>query len=289
MNSHQKRRMRRFELDLPSVDKTFAPLDAGLTIGSHSMAQWMAQEFNHNFDAYDKAIDSVYNSTHIGGSQYHHLLDGQHSFLGSLQAVKDVSSDDSFVTELSQAAEHLLRDTASVSGINPFLSFTQHQFDRIADSLQQIGISKPFLADALTINSPELLGGSIALLGSLILGKKGDPSRISNLAGSYLVSSIASANPVLLPIAAGGLVYSLYKSEDKKKSLVQAGKGTIVSGSALAVGTLIGGPVWIGCLAAIGTAVAVKYTLDNPDKAFKRVQELVAPAKRTLRHMILQP
>ena len=31
-----------------------------------------------------------------------------------------------------------------------------------------------------------------------------DPSKLSHLSGAYLVSSIASANPLVLPIAAGG-------------------------------------------------------------------------------------
>lgn len=96
-------------------------MDTGLNLGSYTLASWSAEKFNHNFDDYDRAIDAVYNSTHVGGSSYHHLLDGQHSILGAFQAVKDVKTDDSFVTEFLQAGEHLLRDTASISGVNPFL------------------------------------------------------------------------------------------------------------------------------------------------------------------------
>jgi len=142
VNKHT-RRMRRFELDLP-VEKGFIPADVVLTTGSHSLAQILASEFNHNFDDYDRAIDAVYLSTRVGGSKYHHLIDGQHSFLGSLNAVKDVETDDSFLTELAQASEHLLRDAASVSGINPFFSLTPEQFESLAESCRSIGISKPF-------------------------------------------------------------------------------------------------------------------------------------------------
>ena len=42
-------------------------LVAGPAAGS--IASWLADNLNHNFDIYDRAIDSAYNATHIGGSQ----------------------------------------------------------------------------------------------------------------------------------------------------------------------------------------------------------------------------
>ncbi|WP_423799934.1 hypothetical protein [Neobacillus sp. SAB-20_R2A] len=64
-----------------------------------------------------------------------------------------------------------MRDTASVSGINPIFTLSQGQFDQLTDIAWHFGILKPFLADALTINGPELLGGTIAIL-STLLGEK---------------------------------------------------------------------------------------------------------------------
>ncbi|PLS16049.1 hypothetical protein CVD28_18545 [Bacillus sp. M6-12] len=287
MNNFE-RRLKKMELGLTSSSTPILMADTGLVLGSHPLSQLLASEFNHNFDAYDTAIDSVYNATRIGGSNYHHLLDGQHSLLSSIHAVKDVKADDSFLTEIAQASEHLLRDVASVSGINPFFTLTGEQFNSIASYCQEFGISKPFLADALTLNGPELIGGCLALTSSLIMGKKADPSLLSNLSGSFLVSSLATANPFLLPVAAGGMAYSIYKAEDKKEALITAGKGAIVSGSAIAVGTVIGGPVWLGCMVGIGTAVAVKYVLNNPEKAFTKVQDLIKPANSIFRKISLQ-
>ncbi|MFD0051457.1 hypothetical protein ACFVHQ_19400 [Actinomycetes bacterium NPDC127524] len=283
-----ERRLKKMELDLHSFSTPLVMADTGLVLGGHPLSQWLASEFNHNFDAYDTAIDSVYNTTRIGGSNYHHLIDGQHSFLSSIEAVKDVKADDSFLTEIAQASEHLFRDVASVSGINPLFTLTGEQFNTIASYCQQFGISKTFLADALTVNGPELIGGCLALTGSLIMGKKADPSLLSNLSGSFLVSSLASANPFLLPIAAGGMAYSIYKAEDKKEALITAGKGAIVSGSAIAAGALIGGPVWLGCMVGIGTAVAVKYVINNPEKAFTKVHDLIKPANSVFRKISLQ-
>jgi hypothetical protein len=262
-------------------------MDAGLVMGSHSLAQWMAKEFNYNFDDYDQAIDAVYNQTHVGGSGYHHILDGQHSVWGAFRAVKDVKADDSFLTEFLQAGEHLLRDLASVSGINPFFSLTSEQLETLAQIVQPFGISKPFLVDALTVNGPELVGGMIAVLSALLVGKKQDPAAVSRLSGAYILSSIASGNPVLFPIAAGGLVYSLRKSENKQEALIQGGKGAIVSGGAMLVGGLVGGPVWIGCLASVAAAISLNYAIENPDKTFTRVKEIIKPTSSILRKVTL--
>ena len=245
------------------------------------LAGWLAENFNRNFDAYDKAIDAVYNATHIGGSQYHHLLDGQHTIWGALEAVKDVRPDDSFATELFQAAEHLFRDSLSVSGINPFLS--PGAFEQIASVGEAFGVSRPYLADALTFNGPEMFGGGIALVASLVAARQPDPACFSNLSGAYVMSALASGNPLLIPIAAGGLAFALYKTEDKKRVLVQGGKGALVSGSALLVSSLVGGPAWLGCVTAILTGVAVKYTLDHPDKALKRARRVAADATAVIR------
>jgi hypothetical protein len=285
MDYNKKLRLK--ELGLSQTENILIPADAALVAGSHSLAQWMARNFNHNFDDYDRAIDAVYNSSHVGGSQYHHLIDGQHDILSAIKAVQDVKADDSFFTEVAQAGEHLLRDTASVSGINPIFSFTPEEFERLSEIVKHTGISKPFLADALTINAPELLGGSIALASSLVMGKKGNASNLSSLSGAYIVSALSSANPLLLPIAAGGLVYSLKNSEDKKQTLIKAGKGSLVSGSAIMVSGIIGGPVWLGCLAAVGTAVAVRYSIDNPEKAFERIKGTFDTTSKVLKRASL--
>lgn len=265
----------------------WSPLDAALETlrqadvllagpASGSLATWLADNFNKNFDAYDRAIDAVYNATHIGGSRYHHLLDGQHTIWGALEAVKNVSPNDSFARQLTEASEHLLRDSMSVSGINPFLS--PSAFESIAGFGESLGISRAYLADALTINGPELLGGAVALAASLAIGRHGDPSRLSYLSGAYVVSALSSGNPLLLPIAAGGLAYSLRQSADKRTVLVEGGKGALVSGSSLLMASLVGGPVWLGCATAVLTGVAVKYAIDDPSRALERTKRVTDAA-----------
>ena len=244
------------------------------------MAGWLASTFNHNFDKYDRAIDAVYNATHIGGSRYHHLLDGQHTIWGAMEAIRNVDPDAGFSTQLGQATEHLLRDTMSVSGVNPILS--PSTFEKVAQIGQSFGVTRAYLADAMTVNGPELLGGSLALIGSLAIGRA-DPEQLPALSGSYVVTALASGNPLLLPIAAGGIAYSLYKAEDKRGVLVEAGKGALVSGSALLAASLVGGPMWVGCVTAVLAGIAVKYALDSPERAIKRTKEATDAATETLK------
>jgi hypothetical protein len=283
MSDDSHGRARDFDLDFRR-DRTTASLiaaDVALAApGAHGAAAWLAHQFNENFNAYDRAIDGAYTTIRVGGSRLHHLLDQQHTILGAFQAVRGVSVDDSWVTEVCRAGEHLLRDTMSVSGINPFFSLSPETYRAVADAAQSVGVSRAYLADALTMNGPELFGGTIALVGALITAKDPDPSRLSQLGGAYLVSAAVSANPLLIPIAAGSLAYALYNCEDKTEVFVNAGKGALVSGSALLISSLVGGPLWMGCLAGALTAIAVKQCMDHPQKAWQRAQAAVHPARQ---------
>ncbi|EGP5302133.1 hypothetical protein EAC14_13565 [Enterococcus faecium] len=258
-------------------------VDTALTYESGILASWMANKFNHNFDEYDRSIDAIYNSTGIGGSSNHHLLDGQHTILGAFQATKDVHIDDSFAREFTEAAEHLLRDSSSVSGINPLFSLTQVQYDKLASLTENLGISRSYLTDALTINGPEILGGTIAFLSSAYLGKNDKQDNLSTLSGSYVVSSLASANPLLFGAAASGLVYSYKNSNNKLTTFKEAGKGSIVSGGALITSSIVGGPAWISMVASICAALSIKYAIENPEKTFQRVIDLKAPVQSIMR------
>jgi len=152
----------------------------------HLLAQMLAEKFNHNFDAYDKAIDAAYNAGTGGSSALHHILDGQHSIWGAFKAVKDVSPDDSFLQELIQAIEHLIRDLCSVSGINPLFSMTRSTFDAISSVIAPLGVSKMYLADALTINGVEVLGATMGIVAMLLGRKSLNSVRTPELTGSLI-------------------------------------------------------------------------------------------------------
>lgn len=175
----------------------------------------------------------------------------------------------------------------SVSGVNPCVS--PELFESIVDACQGLGIARAHVADALAVNGPELLGGSLALAGSLLIGKRVGPVQLSFLSGAYVITALASGNPLLMPVAAGGLAYSLVEVEDKREVLVQAGKGALTSGGALLAASLVGGPMWVGCLTAVMAGVAVKYALDRPEQARKRVKETAEAATAMMRRGARHP
>ena len=269
MERWERRRIER-KLGLPTIGEALADSQAVLVGQEGELASWLAATFNKNFDDYDKAIDAVYNTTHVGGARLHHILDGQHSLFGAFKAAEGVRADDTFVDELMQASEHLIRDTASISGINPFFTLSPYQFDSLADCVRHLGVSKIMLADALTVNGPEVIGGILALGGGIKLARDKRNDEVSKLAGACMVSSLVAANPLLLTVAATGLVYVINQAPETKPTLVKAGKGAIVSGSAIAAGAILGGSLWTGCLASMAAAVAVRYCLDKPEKALER-------------------
>jgi hypothetical protein len=259
------------------VDSTFLGLGSQLAQGAlaggsgHSLAETLANEFNKNFDAYDRAIDAAYTAGAGGGSALHHLLDGQHSLWGAWQAVRGVSTDDSFFGEIMQAIEHLVRDLCSVSGINPFFSLTRETFDTIASTLSPLGVTKAYLADALTVNGPEILGAALGICAILFGRKSLDPQHMAELTGSLLVAALAGANPLLLPVA-GYAMYQCFKREGKLPSAAlfrSLGKGALVTGTVLCVSSAIGGPVWVGLAAGVAAGIGVRAGVGQLEKLWK--------------------
>lgn len=294
LSPEASRSLRRRRLGLSGSDGLVArstlPLEGllaadGIAEPGHRLAAWLADTFNHNFDNYDRAIDGIFNAGRGGSPAFHHLLDGQHSVWGAFNAVRDVAADDSWVAEMGQALEHLARDTASISGINPFFSLSADQFDRLGNLAADLGISKTFLADALTVNGPELLGGSVALVGALLMRGSAQPERLSRFGGGCLLSASLSANPLLMPIAAATMAYACVQAPDRKAVLIEGGKGALVSGTTVLVSSLVGGPAWLGCAAAFMAGVAVSKALDDPAAALGRARAVVSPAMKVFREV----
>lgn len=238
----------------------------------HLLDKFLSEKFNRSFDDYDRAIDAVFNASLGGSSMFHHLQDGQHSILGALKAVEGVSPNDSFLRELWEAIEHLLRDLCSVSGINPTFSIKKDTFDAIASYLAPLGIDKFYLNDALTINTSELLGATICIPIMLLRRNSLDNEMTAELTGSILIAAFAGGNPLLLPVA-GYALYKCYKSGELTRTqlLYSLSKGALITGAMFSISGAIGGPVWIGLAAGLAVAIAVQYGLGKVEKIWEQV------------------
>lgn len=206
-----------------------------------------------NTTVYDKAIDSVYLETHIGGSQLHHLVDGQHDIFGAFDAAAHALPNDSLWQELMGTAQHLGKDLFSVSGI-PVVSLDPNGFrTSSAWAHDNLFITKSWLGDLLQINGLELFSGVLSICAVVVGCKRADMKQLAELSAASGLAGMLSANPIALVAAAIALVMA-WKHRTCGPDL---GKGLIVgagtAGATLGAGCLLSAMgVSAGLLPALG-------------------------------------
>ena len=78
-------------------------------------------------------MDAAYNATRIGGGD-HRLYDGGHSLVGSFQAAREASVDDSIFEEAAGLLQALPRDATTPRGL-PLVTWDQDTFNQWPDRL----------------------------------------------------------------------------------------------------------------------------------------------------------
>lgn len=219
----------------------------------HSLAQQLAQYINTpNTTVYDKAIDSVYLHTHTGGSQLHHLVDGQHDIFGAFDAAAKALPNDSTWQEVMGTAQHLGKDLFSVSGL-PVVSLEPSQYQAMSTWMNEhLNVPKNWLGDLLQINGLELFSGVLSVVAVIVGCKQADVKQLAELSAASGLAGILTANPIGLCAAAIALVLA-WKQRGNNAEL---GKGLLVgagtAGAAMAAGTTVIGILGGGFLPAIG-------------------------------------
>ncbi|MEW6557477.1 MAG: hypothetical protein AB1349_09000 [Elusimicrobiota bacterium] len=223
------------------------------------LSRFLAAHFNKNFDIYDRAIDSAYLKTHIGGSQLHHNLDGNHTIWGAIKAAREASSDDSDFVVTLNAIEHFIRDTGTPSEINPVLSPVMFQSTK--DYLLNLGLEKRFINDLLNINTPEIASFAIISIGLLQNWNRIETKKLGEYTGKFLVLAGYAGNPLL-----GMLVPILISKgmlKDPIKYLSGTLKGSISFVPFFALSQFVPGPVPIGLLVGTIGHLAISKIYDN--------------------------
>ena len=204
-----------------------------------------------NTTIYDKAIDSAYLSTGVGGSRLHHLVDGQHDLLGAFSAAQAASPNGSLGGELFGTAHHLTKDLFSKMGL-PVFSLEPDTYHHSADWIQQhLGISKLWQADLLQINGMELLGGGLSAAAVVMGAKQKDARTLAEIAGSAGLAGMVAANPIAMLAATTALVLAWQKKHPDasvKALAAHAGTGMAATGATMATGTILGGFAATGAL-----------------------------------------
>ena len=206
-----------------------------------------------NTTVYDKAIDSVYLQTHTGGSQLHHLIDGQHDIFGAFEAASRALPGDSLWQELMGTVHHLAKDLFSVSGL-PVVSLKPESYHAATTWVStNCHISKGWIGDLLQINALELFSGVLSVCAVVIGCKQADMQQLAELSAASGLAGLLAANPIALCAAAIALVMAWKhrsSSADLGKSLL-VGAGT--AGVTLGIGSALAAMgISLGLLPALG-------------------------------------
>ena len=146
---------------------------------------------------YDKAMDAEFIATHIGGAQ-HRLFDGGHTIFGAFRAGHSASPDDSIIQEAMGTLQGLLRDVSTPSGL-PLANWDYETYHRVAEALESnFHIPKSWFYDLNTYDAADLLGGAVGAVALILNWNRADTETFAQLAGGMGLSSIMSANPLLL-------------------------------------------------------------------------------------------
>ena len=85
-------------------------------------------------EVFDKAMDAVYNNTHIGGGN-HRLFDGGHTILGAWKSVQNIEVP--FIDKISGTTKALINDFVTDKGL-PIITIKQDTYNNICKTLPMI-------------------------------------------------------------------------------------------------------------------------------------------------------
>lgn len=235
---------------------------------SFQLDRWMRDSFASGpASLYDRAMDAVHIREHLGG--YHRLFDGGHDLAGAWNACR-AAGRDSLAADCSGYLQALLKDLVTPMGL-PVATLDKCQFDALATALSaHLGISRAWLADAVSVTGTELLGSVSATLALALNWKDVDCQRFAELVGSLGISALASGNPILAVLVMASLArtYQMATGRDNARSMLSS-LATGGFGSAVTIGamSLVSGPVWVGMMVGICASVLARQACVRAGRA----------------------
>ena len=177
---------------------------------SRAINAWLQDLVRGRATIYDKAMDSVFHETGVGGG-YHRLFDGGHTLWGAFQAVRDASPDDNIFQEAAGLLQALARDATTPRGL-PLVTWNEETFDNLANNLDNFGISRAWLNDLVSYDVVELVAGSIGILAVALNWNNDDVEEFSNIVGSIGLAAVVSANPFMLIVTVVALAKAFHSA-----------------------------------------------------------------------------
>ncbi|MCY4653586.1 MAG: hypothetical protein OXC95_10535 [Dehalococcoidia bacterium] len=219
---------------------------------SRATNAWLQDLVSGRATIYDKAMDSVFHETSIGGG-YHRLFDGGHTLWGAFHAIRDASPDDNIFQEAAGLLQALARDATTPRGL-PLVTWNEESFNNLANNLDNFGISRAWLNDLASYDVVELVAGSIGILAVALNWNNDDVEEFSSIVGTIGLSAVVSANPLMLMVTVAALAkafHSARKTGDWKEFSDGIAKGGICTGAVLLTTSLVSGPTVVVLLTGI--------------------------------------
>lgn len=220
------------DLDLPSV--TGPALVSALggqdfrSLMTQKLTEWAESALGTVPTAYDKALDALYNSSHVGG-KYHRLFDGSHDPFGAWQRITEAGLGHDVFDRVGGYAQALTKDFVTTMGI-PFATLDKQAFDQMVTTWSAIpGIDRDYLYKLFSLNGADLIGATLSAVAAILAFNSENFVHFSELVGALGVSTIASANPLLavVTIVSAGYGYSL--DQLSLASLTKGAAATVMS------------------------------------------------------------
>ena len=222
---------------------------------AHQIDSWLGHAFAGTATGYDKAMDAIYNATHVGG-HWHRLVDGNHDLAGAWQAISNAYPDDPLLQQISGYVAAVWKDMVTPDGI-PVVSISPdnlHVFHRLGES---IGVGHTWINDMLGYTATELTGAITGVVAIVLNLQQDDKSRLAALTGSLGVSALVGANPLLGIITIIALGKTLRNARDDTG--IHIAKGSLGSAAFLAASSLLVGHVWLGLMAGVVASMLVHH------------------------------
>ena len=208
--------------------------------------------------AYDKAMDAVYNATHIGDGK-HRIFDGGHSVYGAAKASNVAAAElgHGIVDQAQGLTQALVRDATTTSGL-PVVTWSQETYGKVAGGLERFGVSRKTFDDMITFDAAEAFGAMLASLALVFRWSKGDSLEFATILGSTSIAAAFSLNPLLACVSLAALAKSYQEARkdgatraELAKSAIKGANATAVPMVAMNVVIAAGGPASVAVLASL--------------------------------------
>jgi len=249
-------------------------------LSQDQILEWTEKISSGTTSVYDKAMDSSFIASGIGGPN-HRMFDGGHDLGGAWERARGALSDDSRLQEVAGYASGIWKDLTTEQGL-PFLTWSKDTYDSSATWIAEHipGATRSWFYDLNSFDVAEVASSGLGVAASLFFLSKSDQEKLSELLGAMGITAIIAANPLLglSAILVAAYSYFVKKHKIEGKRLV---RGLGLAGVSAAIFAVFGLPLLIELgLVLVLNKLIREHILDRPELLkliSRRLKEMLQP------------